>query len=165
METNGRQSDDWEIPSINSFGLKATSKVWWSIYFAISILMIYAFFVLLTKINFSEFLVPAAFIIPMMIASGALTYVSITTMTLRIEITGSHIYYRDFLTTKEIPFEDVKGFRVISPHVSAIGLPGYEVEIESTKSVTITAPKTIENQDVLIAWLRTKFPDLNLPRR
>lgn len=146
---------------INSFQLKTLSKVWWSIYLTLSMFLICLFTFLLIKIYYSDFWIPALFILPITIALGVLAYQSITNITMRISITNSCIYYKDLLKTKEIDFQNVKGFRVIDPGKAAIGLPGYEVEIESTKGVLITAPKTIENQNLLIELLKAKFVDLN----
>jgi hypothetical protein len=146
----------------DTYRISVLAKIWWTLYLlaSVSIICVSIYF-LLFAVGQSNFWIAAAFIIPV-IALGVLAFSSIKYLTMRLTITNSDISSYSIWGTMQMTFQNVKGFRVVSTaQRSDIGLPGWEVEIESLDGVVITAPKSIENQDQLIDFLKSRFKELD----
>jgi hypothetical protein len=166
MKIEQNQPDWSSIVTNDTYKIKALSKIWWGLYLIGSVSTIFLFvYFLLFGIELSKSWIAAIFMLPMAVALGVLAFLSIKHLTMRLAITNSVIYCNDILGSRKITFRDVKGFRVISTaQRSDIGLPGWEVEIESIEGVVITVSKSIENQERIIASLKSRFKKLDEDR-
>lgn len=162
MEIEQKQTNWSSVGTTDTYKIRTLSKIWWTLYLMSSASMICLYIYFLFMVDLSEVWIPAIFMLPVAVALGVLAYFSITYLTMRLTITNSIIYCKDVLSSRQIAFHDVKGFRVISTaQRSDIGLPGWEIEIESTEGVVITVPKSIENQERLIDLLKSRFKNLD----
>jgi hypothetical protein len=163
MATQLNQSDSASIETTDTYKISVLSKIWWSLYFigSISIIILFVYF-LLFIVDLSNVWIAVIFMLPMAVALGVVAFFSITHLTMRLTTSNSTIYCNDVFRSRQIAFHHVKGFRVISTaQRSDIGLPGWEVEIESIDGVVITVPKSIENQERLITFLTSRFEKLD----
>lgn len=162
MAIQQKQTDRSGVEATDTYRINVLAKVWWTLYLmaSVSIICVSVYF-LLFSVGQSNVWITAAFIAPVL-ALGALAFLSIKRLTMRLTITNSGISSYSIWGTIQIAFQNVKGFRVVSTaQRSDIGLPGWEVEIESLDGVVITAPKSIENQDQLIDFLKSRLKDLD----
>ncbi len=162
MKIDQKQTAWSSIGTTNTYKITALSKIWWILYLMCSVSMISLFIYFLFIVDLSEFWIPATFMLPVAVALGVLALSSIKHLTMRLTISNSIINCNDILRSRQIAFHNVKGFRVISTaQRSDIGLPSWEIEIESTNGSIITIPKSITNQGALIAFLQSEFVNLD----
>ncbi len=162
MEIEQKQTAWPRIGTTNTYQITVLSKFWWILYLICSVSMICLFIYFLFMVDLAKFWIPATFMLPVAVALGVLALSSIKNLTMRLTISNSIIHCNDILRSRQIAFHNVKGFRVISTaQRSDIGLPGWEIEIESTNGTIITIPKSITHQGALIAFLQSEFINLD----